>query len=99
MTAIKAMYKNGQIILDSQPDWPDGCRLRIEPLPSDEVVIMTEDEQSDDLDAIQQWLTAFDAIPPLEMSAEEEAKWEAWRQKMKGFNIEAVRRQMEENIG
>jgi hypothetical protein len=99
MTVIEATYKNGQIVPDGQPDWPEGCRLRIEPMPNEELVFMTEDEQGDDPESIQRWLEALDSIPLLQMSAEEEASWEAWRQKMKAFNIEAVRRQMEEGIG
>jgi hypothetical protein len=99
MTVIEATFKNGQIVPDGQPDWPEGCRLRIEPLPNAELVFMTEEEQGDDPESIQRWLMAFDSIPPLEMSAAEEARWQAWRQSMKAFNIEAVRRQMEEGIG
>jgi hypothetical protein len=98
MTIIEATYKNGQIVPDGQPDWPEGCRLRIEPVPNEEVIFLTEDEQGDDPESVQRWLAEFDGIPPLQMSAEEEARMEAWRQKMKAFNIEAVRRQMEEDI-
>lgn len=33
------------------------------------------DEQSDDPQAVAQWLAAFDAIPPITMTSEEEAAW------------------------
>ena len=36
---------------------------------------MAEEKPSNDPEAIARWLAAFDAIPPCEMSAEEEAEW------------------------
>ncbi len=38
---------------------------------------MTEEEQSNDPEAIARWLAAFDAIPPWQMTAAEEAEWQA----------------------
>ena len=35
MNVIEATFKNGQIVPDGPPDWPEGCRLRIEPVPAD----------------------------------------------------------------
>jgi hypothetical protein len=37
------------------------------------------DEQSDTPDAVAAWVAAFDAIPPLQMTATEEADWKAER--------------------
>ena len=37
------------------------------------------DEQSDAPDAVAAWLAAFDAIPPLRMTADEETAWNAER--------------------
>jgi hypothetical protein len=98
MTAIRATWKNGQIVPDENVNWPEGRRLivREEPLP--EIVGMTEEEQGDDPEAIAQWIAEFNAIPPLTMSAEDEAALDAWRRQLKDFNVEAVRRQMEEGI-
>jgi hypothetical protein len=31
MTAITAIFKQGQSRLHVPPDWPEGCRLRVEP--------------------------------------------------------------------
>jgi hypothetical protein len=47
-------------------------------------------------DAREQW--ARTSIGPLPMTPEEEAALLAWRQKVKEFNLEAVRRQMPEGI-
>jgi hypothetical protein len=43
-----------------------------EPAPDD-------DNQADDPESIARWIAAVDAIPPLEMTAEEEAEWKAAR--------------------
>lgn len=98
MNTIKATWKNGQIVPDGPVDWTEGCRLVIQPESFSEIEFMTEEEQGDDPESIARWLAEFDAIPRLPMTAEEEAELMAWRQKMKAFNVEAVRRQMEEGI-
>ena len=98
MNAIKATWKNGQIIPDETVDWPDGCRLVVEADPLPEITGMTEDEQGDDPESIAEWITWSNSLEPLVWTPEEEAEMSAWRQKMKAFNIEAVRRQMEEGI-
>jgi hypothetical protein len=57
---------------------------------------MSEDEQGDDPEAIERWIADVRAIPPLPMTPQEEAHLLAWRRRVKDFNLEAVRRQMEE---
>jgi len=59
---------------------------------------MTEEEQGDDPESIQRWIEELRAIPALPITPEQEAALFAWRQKVKEFNVEAVRRQMEEGI-
>ncbi len=60
-----------------------------------DIDFMTEDEQSDDLLAIQEWLNDLQSLPPVPVNAEKEAEWAAWEEKMRAFNIEAVRKQFE----
>ncbi len=48
---------------------------------------MAKEKQSNDPEAIARWLAAVDAIPPWEVSAEEEAEWEAARQAVKDYTI------------
>ena len=48
---------------------------------------MAKEKQSNDPEAIARWLAAFDAIPPWQMSAEEEAEWQAVRQAVKDYTI------------
>jgi hypothetical protein len=98
MKTILGTWKNGQVVLDAPADWPDGSRVQIEPVASDELVGMTEEEQADDPESLARWLATFDALEPLSMTPEEEANLTAWRQSVKAFNVEAVRRQMEDGI-
>jgi len=44
---------------------------------------MTEEEQGDDPESIERWIAECNAIPPLEMSAEDEAGMHTWNQRMK----------------
>lgn len=98
MNTIRATWKDGQIVPDGPISWPDGSRLVIHPELVPEIEFMTEDEQADDPESIARWIAAFDAIPLLPMTSQEEADMIAWREKVRAFNIEAVRRQMEEGI-
>ncbi len=45
------------------------------------------DEQADDPESIARWLAAFDAIPPSEITALEEAGWRAAREAQKAFEM------------
>lgn len=96
MSAINATWKNGQIVPDGPVNWREGCRLVIHEEPSSEMAFMTEEEQGDDPEAIQRWIEDVRALPPLPMTPEQEAEMLAWRQRVKEFNLETVRRQMEE---
>ena len=98
MNAIKGTFTKGQIVPDSPVSWEEGCRLLVQPESPAEFEFLTEAEQSDDPEAIQRWIEELRAIPPLPMTAEQEADMLAWRQKAKDFNLEAVRRQMEEGL-
>jgi len=42
--------------------------------------VSDDDNQGDDPESIVRWIAAVDAIPPLEMTAAEEAEWQAARQ-------------------
>jgi hypothetical protein len=95
MHTIKATWQHGQVIPDGPVDWPEGCRLIIEPASMEQITGMTEEEQGDDPESIRRWIEEFDAIGPLPMTPAEEADLVAWRTKVKAFNLEAVRRQME----
>ena len=98
MSTIKATWRNGQVLLDDRVDWPEGRRLVVREDDPAVVEFMTEEEQSDDPEAVERWIAEMRATPPLPMTPEQEAEMIAWRAKAKEFNLEAVRRQMEEGV-
>ena len=100
MAMIRAHWNQGRVVLDQPASWAEGSRLVV--LQADEsclkvgpedLVFMTEEEQGDDLESIAHWIADCDAIPPLEMTPEEEAAIWAWQKKVGDYTIEAVRQQ------
>jgi len=57
---------------------------------------MTEDEQGDDPVFVQQWIDDLRSIPPVPANPEKEDEWRVWEEKMRHFNVDAVRKQFEE---
>jgi len=85
MNAIKGIVKNGQILFNEPMDWPDGTEVIVEPVAGEGTAGMTEEEQGDDPESVARWIEEFDAIPPLQMTPEEEAEWQAARQAQREF--------------
>lgn len=93
MSALKATWKDGQVVLDGQAEWPEGRRLVVQEDVLSEIEFMKEDEQGDDPEAIRAWIEDLRSIPPVPTVPVREAEWAAWQEKMRLFNIEAVRQQ------
>lgn len=87
MNAIKATYRNGQFVPDEPVDWPEGKRVLVAPADPSQVTGMTDEEQPDDPETIARWIAEFDAIPPIQMTPEEEAQWQAARKAQKEFEL------------
>jgi hypothetical protein len=98
MNMVKATWKNGQVVLDSAAQWPEGRRLIVAEEEPAEIRFMTEEDQSDDPESVQHWINDLRTISPLPITPEQEADMLVWKQKAKEFNLDAVRRQMEEGI-
>jgi hypothetical protein len=57
------------VLLDSPADWPEGRRLVvIEERPPD-VDFMSEEEQSDEPEAVKHWIEDIRALPAVALSA------------------------------
>lgn len=80
MNVIKGTWKDGQIVLDDPADWPEGCRVLVEPVPATEPIGLSEEEWPRTPEAIADWLKWFDSFEPVQMTPEEEADWAAARQ-------------------
>jgi hypothetical protein len=87
MNAIKATWKNGQIVPDGKAEWPEGCRLLVEPIPAEQTFGLREEDWPDTPEAVADWLRWYDALEPLEFTPEEAADIAAWRQKVKEYTI------------
>src|SRR5262249_44529222 len=83
MAAIKGTLKNGTIILDRPADWPDGSRVRVEPLEEEQSLGVRDEDWPNDPEGIAKLLARMDRVEPFEMTPEEEAELVAWRQKVK----------------
>ena len=86
-TTLTGIFKDGRIILDEQANWPEGCRVVVIREPAVQVLGLGDEEQGDDPESIARWIASFDAIPPLEMTPEEEADWRAAREANKSYEI------------
>jgi hypothetical protein len=98
MSVVKGTWKNGRIVFDGPVSWSEGSRLVVREVAPAEMEFLTEEEQGDDPESVRRWIDELRAIPGLPMTPEQETELLAWRQKVKEFNVEAVRRQMEEGI-
>ena len=95
MKTLSAIWQNGQVVLDGQADWPDGSRLVVRADPSHGFEFMTEEEQGDTPQAIQQWIDDLRSTPDVAEEPDERTARLAWQQEMRRFNIEAIRKQFE----
>ena len=48
MKAIRGTFRDGEIVPDVPPNWPDGTRVEIEPIPEIPASLLTDEEQGDD---------------------------------------------------
>ncbi|HWG42868.1 MAG TPA: hypothetical protein VN688_08795 [Gemmataceae bacterium] len=58
MKAITGIVRNGQIIANQPVNWPDGCRVVIEPVPEEqeETLGIREEDWPTTPEALADWL-------------------------------------------
>jgi hypothetical protein len=95
MKTILGTWKNGQLEFDGPPNWPDGCRVSIEPITQEETLGMREEDWPTTPEGIAQVLAQMDQVEPLEMTPEEEADLAAWRKKIKEYTIEKMEKRLD----
>ncbi len=84
MLAVHAKWKDGRVVVDEAVDWPEGCELEVRAVA---VNGSNDDVESTNPAAIARWIAEFQAVPPLEMTAEEEAEWQAARQAQRDLEL------------
>ncbi len=85
--AIKAIVRNGRVEIDAPDEWPEGTQVMIEALPQEESLGMREEDWPTTPEGIAALLKSWKEMEPLEMTPDEEAAWNAWRQKVKEYTI------------
>jgi hypothetical protein len=75
MSSVKATWINGQVVLEGPALWREGSRLLVS-----EDSLRSDDDREENAESIARWIAEFDAIEPLEMTAQEEADWQAARE-------------------
>ncbi|MBM4095105.1 MAG: hypothetical protein FJ276_37720 [Planctomycetes bacterium] len=71
--------------MDCDADWPDGCRVIVEPLRGHETFGLSEEDWDDSPEAISAWLRWYDSLEPLDFSPEEQADWTRWRNQLQVY--------------
>ena len=93
MNGIEATFKNGQIVPDGPMDWPEGCRLRVEPLTNEAGT--SNGEEPETPEQIEDWLRWYHSLEPLEFTPEEKADLATWRQKTREYDIAKSQQRIE----
>jgi len=97
MSTIKTTIKNRRIELKAPDELPDGTEVLVDVTPvSPETVGIDESEWRDDPDALADWDAWLRTIESVELTPEEETANDRFEKEFHRFNVEAVRKQMEE---
>jgi hypothetical protein len=94
MTRANGIYRGGRVELDAPVSWPDGMAVTVQPcssnddppgtkLPSARLADGTVLEWSDTPEFRNALLAQMDTREPVELTLEEEAAWQADRQRIK----------------
>src|ERR1022692_1327982 len=87
MNVIEGTFEHGQIVPDGPPDWPEGCRLRIEPVTAEPGGDASQRDEPETAEQIEDWLRWYHALEPLEFTREEEANLATWRLRMNEYDL------------
>jgi hypothetical protein len=84
MSAVRAKWQNGEVVLEGHPNWSEGRQLVVTELQQQEVTDPTE-EWSNTPEAIADWLKWYDNLEPLIITDQEQADSQAWLKKMNDY--------------
>ena len=97
MNTIKTTIQNRRIELNAPDELPDGTEVLVDVTAvSPEKVGIDEAEWRDDPGALADWDAWLRTIEPIELTPEEQAGNDRFEKEFRRFNVEAVRKQMEE---
>jgi hypothetical protein len=94
MNTFETTIQNRRIELDAPDDLPDGTKVIVDVMPSpSEKIGIADSEWRDDSEALADWKAWLKTIEPIEW-----IEFDHFDQVFRQFNIEAVRKQMQEGI-
>jgi hypothetical protein len=85
--ACKGTIKNGQVVLPHPLDLPDGAEVTV---LSDELAAplgIPDDQWPADPEGLARLVARMERVEPFDLTAEEEADIESWRQKIKEYTL------------
>ena len=85
MSVLKATVRGGRIELDAPEDWPEGTEVRVEPVSIAATTGLRDEDWPETPEAIARHLAAMDRMKPWDVTAEEQAEWEAAREARKAL--------------
>jgi hypothetical protein len=91
----KGTWKMGQIVLDKPTDWPEGCRVLVEPADEEEPLGIREEDWPTTPEALADWVHWFDSLEPVELSEQDEAEWQSAREAVKAHSIANMHKRIE----
>jgi hypothetical protein len=74
VTSLTGIWQSGQIVLDGVADWPDGCRVLIEPLSMEGSLGLSEEQWRDSPEAVAEWIQWYESLESLEITADERVR-------------------------
>lgn len=95
MAAATGTYRKGKIILDEPVDWPEGTEVEV--IPGRQKIGLTEAEWPTTAEGIAALRKAIAEIEPLEITPEEEAEFQAWREEVKQYTLKKMREQWQDD--
>jgi hypothetical protein len=98
MNAIRATVMHGRLELRVPLDWPGGTEVLIEPTTAPPQKIgIDESEWRDDPESLADWEAWIKTIEPFEFTPDEARRIADFDEQMRGCNVDAVRRQMQQD--
>jgi hypothetical protein len=95
MELARGTCKEGRIVLDDPPGWPDGTRVGVVPLAVAEAVGLRDEDWPTDPEGVAALLKRMDEALPIEIDPEDAAESEAWRQEVRDYTIANMGRRIE----
>ena len=85
MTSLTGIWQSGQIVLDGVADWPDSCRVLIEPLAMEGSPGLAEEQWRDTPEAVAEWIQWYESLEPLEITVDERDSAAAWQRQIQAY--------------